>query len=100
MPPKHTTPAVTVEVGPGMRVCFTGTGGLLADGGQLDRNAAEELAASLGFEVKSAVTKKLDFLIAADPDSLSAKAKKARKYGILIVSFDDFGRSVDTLRDR
>ncbi|TFB73202.1 DNA polymerase III subunit epsilon [Cryobacterium glaciale] len=38
-----------------------------------------------GFAPKSAVTKKVTLLVAADPDSLSGKARKARDYGIPIV---------------
>lgn len=38
-----------------------------------------------GFAPKSAVTKKVALLVAADPDSLSGKARKARDYGIPIV---------------
>jgi DNA polymerase-3 subunit epsilon len=32
------------------------------------------------------VTKKLDYLVMADPDSLSGKAKKARSYGTRILA--------------
>ena len=32
------------------------------------------------------VTKKLDMLVVADPDSLSGKARKAREYGVRIVA--------------
>lgn len=40
---------------------------------------------SLGFTPWNAVTKKVRLLVAADPDSLSGKARKARDYGIPIV---------------
>ncbi|MHA6670217.1 exonuclease domain-containing protein [Homoserinimonas sp. A447] len=40
---------------------------------------------SLGFTPWNAVTKKVRLLVAADPDSLSGKACKARDYGIPIV---------------
>ena len=40
---------------------------------------------SRGFAPRSAVTKKVALLVAADPDSLSGKARKARDYGIPIV---------------
>ncbi len=36
--------------------------------------------------VKKSCTKKLDFLVAADPDSMSGKARKARDYGIRILA--------------
>ena len=38
-----------------------------------------------GFAPKCALTKKVTLLVAADPDSLSGKARKARDYGIPIV---------------
>ncbi len=38
-----------------------------------------------GFTPWAAVTKKVSLLVAADPDSLSGKARKARDYGIPIV---------------
>jgi DNA polymerase-3 subunit epsilon len=38
-----------------------------------------------GFVPKSAVTKRVALVVAADPDSLSGKARKARDYGIPIV---------------
>lgn len=49
---------------------------------------ARELSAR-GFTVSSAVTMKTRLVVAADPDSLSGKAGKARDYGIPIVS--EFG---------
>ena len=42
--------------------------------------------------VKKTVTKKLDYLVAADPDSMSGKAKKARQYGIRILAEPVFWR--------
>lgn len=39
-----------------------------------------------GFVPWDAVTKKVKLVAAADPDSLSGKARKARDYGIPIVS--------------
>lgn len=39
-----------------------------------------------------AVTKKVALLVAADPDSLSGKARKARDYGIPVVTEDGFAR--------
>jgi DNA polymerase-3 subunit epsilon len=70
-----------------MNICFTGIGGHWSSGG---RERLSEIAAQHGFTVKSGVSKKLDVLVAADPDSLSGKAKKARDYGIPIVSEADF----------
>jgi DNA polymerase III subunit epsilon len=42
-------------------------------------------ATSAGLTVGDAVTKKTRLLVAADPDSMWGKAKKARRYGIPIV---------------
>ena len=49
------------------------------------RNDWEAELLARGFTPKSAVTKKVTLLVAADPDSLSGKARKARDYGIPIV---------------
>ncbi|WP_422752404.1 exonuclease domain-containing protein [Micromonospora sp. WMMD708] len=45
----------------------------------------EEEARAAGLSVGSTVTKKTQLLVAADPDTMSGKAKKARQYGIPIV---------------
>lgn len=42
--------------------------------------------AARGFVPKPAITKRITLVVAADPDSLSGKARKARDYGIPIVS--------------
>jgi DNA polymerase-3 subunit epsilon len=54
------------------------------------REVWESRALSAGLAVKSGVTKKTALVIAADPDSLSGKADKARGYGIPIVSEELF----------
>ena len=38
-----------------------------------------------GLQVGDNVTKKTRLLVAADPDSMSGKAKKARQYGVPVV---------------
>ena len=48
-----------------------------------------------GFVPWSAVTKKVKLLAAADPDSLSGKARKARDYGIPIVGEDGLRKLLD-----
>ncbi|WP_179873590.1 exonuclease domain-containing protein [Microcella indica] len=55
--------------------------------GDMSRPRADleaELVAA-GFRVASAISKKVALLVAADPDSLSGKARKAREYGIPVV---------------
>lgn len=49
------------------------------------REVWEELIAARGYVPWKAVTKKVRLVVAADPDSLSGKARKARDYGIPIV---------------
>jgi DNA polymerase-3 subunit epsilon len=49
------------------------------------REALEARVASTGAQVGRGVTKRTTLLAAADPDSLSGKAQKARQYGIEIV---------------
>lgn len=73
----------------GMRVCFTGAA-TYPDGTELPRKKLNEVAAELGLEPTSNVTKKAcDVLVAADPSSQSGKVGKARKYGIPIVDVHD-----------
>jgi DNA polymerase-3 subunit epsilon len=78
----------------GRSVCFTGelTGCLY--GQPIDRESAKGIAIKHGMIVKSGVSRKLDFLVAADPDSNSDKAKKAREYGTRIISEAQFWRMV------
>lgn len=70
----------------GKTVCFTGTLCCLLDGKPLAREVAEALAERHGMVVRSSVTKGLDFLVAADPDSMSIKARTARRYGVTIIA--------------
>ena len=70
----------------GQRVCFTGQLQCTIDGEPITRDLAEALATEAGLVVASNVTKKLDILVVADPNTQSGKAKKARNYGIRILS--------------
>ena len=73
----------------GMRVCFTGKA--VVNGESYDRAELEVIAASKGLQPVSSVTKKgCDLLVAADPSSMSGKAKKARDWGIPVVSIQEF----------
>jgi len=74
----------------GSRVCFTGEP--LDDLGQpIRRTQLEALAARVGLHPVNSVTKKgCDVLVAADDSSMSGKAKKAREWGIAVVSVDKF----------
>ena len=50
-----------------------------------EREVWQQEASGAGLEVGHHVTKRTRLLIAADPDSMSGKAKKARQYGVPIV---------------
>lgn len=69
--------------------------------GQLDgrRDEWERRAVAAGLTV-AAVTRRTRVLVAADPDSLSGKARKARQYGIPVVTADAFGDLLDLDRVR
>jgi DNA polymerase III subunit epsilon len=75
-------------------------GDLVVFTGQMDlpREVWEERALGAGLAVHGNVTKKTRLLVAADPDSLSGKAKKAAQYGIPIVTEDAFERLLDAVR--
>ena len=62
-------------------MCFTGESVCSVGGQRLDRSTQELLAARAGLVVAPRVTKKLDLLVLADPNSLSGKAGKAADYG-------------------
>ncbi len=63
------------------------SGALIVLTGEMTRPRSEWEAAlqERGFTCHPTVTKKVALVVAADPDSLSGKAKKARDYGIPIV---------------
>ncbi|MFC4585714.1 exonuclease domain-containing protein [Sphaerisporangium corydalis] len=86
-----TTPAVPLTryaLRPGDLVAFTGD----MDGG---REAWEERACRAGYVSHPNVTKRVRLLVAADPDTLSGKARKARGYGIPIVTPAAFARLIE-----
>ena len=51
-------------------------------------------ATAAGVRVLDNVTKKTNVLVAADPDSLSGKAEKARSYDIPVVTEEAFLRAL------
>lgn len=61
------------------------------------RDEWSDRARSAGLEVSANVTKKVRLVVAADPDSLSGKARKARDYGIPVVTEESFEDMLDTL---
>jgi DNA polymerase-3 subunit epsilon len=72
----------------GISVCFTGDM-------HKSREEMSLLATSLGLVVLGNVSKKLDLLVVADPDTASGKARKARQYGIRIIAESVFLRMAE-----
>jgi DNA polymerase-3 subunit epsilon len=70
----------------GKSVCFTGEICSQLKGDRITRELAEKFAAEAGLVVQATVTKRLDLLVVADPDTQSGKAKKARQYGVRIMA--------------
>lgn len=84
------TAASTYDLTPGVSICFTGQA-RGDDGGLVDRETQIQIAKTHGLTVVDSVTKSgTDLLVAADGDSRSGKAKKARQYGIPVVAFTEF----------
>jgi DNA polymerase-3 subunit epsilon len=81
-----TAPRKPSEEFEGKTICFTGELRSSLNGEPIERSYAQQVAESHGMIVKSGVSKALDFLVIADPDSMSGKAKKAREYGTRIVA--------------
>ncbi|WP_081809253.1 exonuclease domain-containing protein [Mycobacterium sp. URHB0044] len=84
-----------IELMAGLSVCFTGAA-QDPHGRQVDRAQQTSLAEQHGLVVTKSVTKKSpDLVVAADGDSRSEKARKARENGIPVATFSAF---VDALR--
>lgn len=71
----------------GMQVVFTGNHLMYA------REELQAYAASLGLEPSSGVSKATALVCAADAATSSGKAAKARRYGIPVVTVDEFVRA-------
>jgi DNA polymerase-3 subunit epsilon len=75
---------------PAKRVCFTGQA-IDLDGNEIPRETLESYAEKLGLIPTSGVTKKnCDLLVAQEKASMSGKTKKARDFGIPIISVEEF----------
>ena len=83
----------------GKSVCFTGELAATIDGEPVSRERAEALARAAGLVVLKGVTKKLDVLVLADPESMSGKAKKAREYGTTLLAEAVFWRAIGVRAD-
>jgi DNA polymerase-3 subunit epsilon len=78
------------NLGVGKKVCFTGEATGLS-GEVITRSDLEALAAKVGLHPVEGVTKKgCDILVAADEASMSGKAKKAKEWGIPVISVEKF----------
>lgn len=80
----------STEISEGMKVCFTGTA-TNSLGNEIMRNDLEAMAAKIGLQPVGAVSKKgCDLVVAADVESMSGKAQKARGWGIHVISVEKF----------
>jgi NAD-dependent DNA ligase len=70
----------------GLTVCFTGELICRHEGQRLTRSSAWALAERAGLIVAPRLTKTVDLLVLADPDSTSEKARMARQYGTRLIA--------------
>ena len=75
----------------GDAVVFTG------EAPRLNRAKLEHQARTLGLRVTGAVSGKTNLVIAADPDSISGKARKARDLGVPIVDYATYLGMLDSV---
>lgn len=87
-------PSKSIEDLKGKKVCFTGELFCSIAGVPISRKKAHELSIEAELEVLVSVTKKLDILVVADPNTLSDKAKKAKKYGVRILHENVFWKTL------
>ena len=80
------SPSAGIEMLEGKCICFTGELTARLNGRPVDRAIAQQLALERGMIIKSGVSRNLNYLVTADADSLSGKARKAREMGIRIVA--------------
>lgn len=86
--------ATPLESMNGKTICFTGQMTCQIDGQVPTRSFAENLASQKGMVVKQNVNKSLDYLVVADPDTMSTKARKARELEVRIVAEPVFWRMI------
>lgn len=80
----------TVTLTPGLAVCFTGVA-VDGRGVEVPRDELADHAESMGLRVEDRFTKsRCQLLVAADPDTRSGKAGRARGWGIPIVDAAEF----------
>jgi len=87
------SPQVSIDglaLQPGTSIVLTGAMGL-------DRATWTQHAEAAGLVVGANVTKKTQLVVAADPDTSSGKARKARLYGVPVVSEAAFAEALGRL---
>lgn len=91
---------VAAPTSPGHAPVALARGDLVVFTGQtlVPRDVWLDRAASAGLVGRGWVTKSTRVLVAADPFTLSGKARRARAYGVPIVPEDDFASMLDALR--
>lgn len=92
---KTNLPAKTIEDLKGKKVCFTGELFCCINGNPITRKMAHDLSIEAGLEILERVTKKLDILVVADPNTLSGKAKLAKGYGVRIMHENVFWKTLN-----
>jgi ATP-dependent Lhr-like helicase len=83
----------------GLSVCFTGALVGRIDGDLITREEAHQFAEQAGLIVKTGVTKGLDLLVVADPDTQSGKARKAADYGTRVIAEQVFWSVIGVATD-
>lgn len=81
--PRNPNNLGTSRFSPGTTVCFTGSM-------RYSRQKCIDLASAAGLVSVDRVTKSLDILVVADPDSQSSKAVAAKKFGLRIIAATAF----------
>ena len=78
----------------GKSVCFTGALQCSVDGRRATRAMAWDAAEAAGMSVSKNVGRSLDYLVVADPETMSAKARKARDTGVRVLAEPVFWRKI------
>ena len=63
------------------------------------RGQAHQFAEDAGLSVRKGISKGLDLLVIADPDSQSGKARKAREYGTRVIAEQVFWSTIGVRTD-
>jgi DNA ligase (NAD+) len=82
--------AADLEIVPRKTICITGS---LPSGKR--KNDYKAPLAEAGYDLVDSVSRELDYLCLADPNSASSKAKKARSYGTALISEGEMQALID-----